>query len=122
MYAGTNVACSACAILSAASRTVRSSVEGLEDLLQLGGRKPRALVDDADDRLFSRRRDADVHDGARRRIPERVLDQVGDRPLDLAAVHLDDRRLADDLDPIRRVEGVHGLADEVAEVPRLELR
>ena len=80
----------------------RAAVERLEDPLELGLGQAGALVDDPDDRLLPRGGDAHEHPRAGRRELERVLDEVREHALDLSRVDVDERRLADDLDPLAR--------------------
>ena len=103
-------------------RITVAPVERLEDPLELGPGSPGPWSTTRTIASFRVAVMRTCTTAAGRRELDRVLDQVGDRPLDLAAVDVDDRRLAADLDPIRRAEGVDGLADEVVEVPRLEFR
>ena len=102
----------------------RAALERLEDPLALVGRHARAVVDHAHERLRRRRGDLDAHRLARRRVLERVLEQVDEHALDLVGVDADGRRLVGQRTSTRRAvraELVERAGDELVELDELRL-
>ena len=98
------------------------AIERIEHALELGRVEARALVDDPDDRLLPSRSDPNVHGCRGRRELEGVLDEIGDRPLHLAPIDLDDRRLAGHVHLLPPVDRVNRLPNEIHQIPCLSLR
>jgi hypothetical protein len=74
-----------------------ATIEGLEDLLALRGWDPRAFVGHADADRLALTRDVDTDGAARRRVPRRVLDEVGQHLVELHRVGGDLGELLGDL-------------------------
>ena len=103
----------------------RAAAERLEQRLPLLVGQAGSRVDDVDAQLGGAALRPQQHVRAGRGVAERVLEQVGEHPLDLGGVDLHRRRLGPDVEPdATRIgsEARERLADELVDVPQLAVR
>ena len=93
-----------------------AAAEGLEQRLPLLVGQAGARVDDVDAKLGGAGLGPEEHARARRRVVERVVEEVCEDALDLGGVDLHRRRLGTDLEP-----DAAGLGPETGERPAHEL-
>jgi hypothetical protein len=100
------------------------AAERLKQRLPLLVGEAGAGVDDVDAELGRTAFDSEEHVRAGRGVAERVLEQVGEHPLDLGGVHLHRRRLGAEVEPDAgglRAETGESLSDELVHVPQLPM-